>query len=115
MAEPQDMRDEALQSFEQRLEALEEGRNQKARLAAGKSLSEGYRLVAGVIGGVLIGVGLGWLLDHFANTGPFGLVGGMLIGTGVSIYNVVRVSVRLSKQALEDQPAPAVPFDDDDD
>jgi ATP synthase protein I len=115
MAKPHDHRDEASSDFEKRLEGLEAQRSKTATYAAGKSLNEGYRLVASLISGVLVGLGLGWLIDRFVHTSPWGLIGGLLIGMGVSIFNVVRVSARMSKQALKDHPAPAVPFDDKDD
>jgi ATP synthase protein I len=115
MAKPHDKRDEASSDFEKRLEGLEAQRSKTATYAAGKSLNEGYRLVASLISGVLVGLGLGWLIDHFAHTSPWGLIGGLLVGTGVSLFNVVRASARMSKQALKDNPAPAVPFDDKDD
>ncbi len=121
MAKPHDQRDEASSDFEKRLEGLEAQRSKTATYAAGKSLNEGYRLVASLISGVLVGLGLGWLIDHLisprlgAHTSPWGLIGGLLVGIGVSLFNVVRVSARMSKQALKDNPAPAVPFDDNDD
>jgi ATP synthase protein I len=115
MAKPHDQRDEASSDFEKRLEGLEAQRSKTATYAAGKSLNEGYRLVASLISGVLVGLGLGWLIDRFAHTSPWGLIGGLLVGTGVSLFNVVRASARMSKQALKDKPAPAVPFDDHDD
>jgi ATP synthase protein I len=115
MAKPHDQRDEASSDFEKRLEGLEAQRSKTATYAAGKSLNEGYRLVASLISGVLVGLGLGWLIDRFAHTSPWGLIGGLLVGIGVSLFNVVRVSARMSKQALKDNPAPAVPFDDKDD
>ena len=120
MAKPHHDRDKAPSDFEKRLESLEAQRSKKATYEAGKSLNEGYRLVASLVSGVLVGVGLGWLIDHFSplagvHTSPWGLIGGVLIGTGASIFNVVRASARMSQQALKDHPAPAVPFGDDDD
>lgn len=115
MAKPHNHRDEASSDFEKRLEGLEAERSKKATYEAGKSLNEGYRLVASLISGVLVGLGLGWLIDRFAHTSPWGLIGGLLVGMGVSIFNVVQASARMSKQALKDHPAPAVPFDDKDD
>jgi ATP synthase protein I len=115
MAKPHDHRDKAPSDFETRLEGLEAQRSKKATYETGKSLNEGYRLVASLISGVLVGLGLGWLIDRFAHTSPWGLIGGLLVGVGVSLFNVVQASARMSKQALKDHPAPAVPFDDKDD
>src|SRR6185312_9034751 len=99
MADPNHKNGKATSDFEQRLESLEAKRKKAASFEAGKSLNEGYRLVASLIGGVLGGAGIGWLIDYFAHTSPAGLIGGLLIGTGVSIFNAIRVSARMSKQA----------------
>ncbi len=76
----------------------------------------GYRLLGQMIGGVLGGIGLGWLVDHFAHTGPWGLVLGLLIGAGLSIVSTVRTASRLSARpdSRAGHPAPA-PVDDDED
>ena len=115
MPNPPDTREEALESFERKLDALEAKQGGKDRLAAGLAMSQGYRLVAELIGGILGGIGFGWLFDRFAHTSPWGLVGGLLIGAGVSSYAVVRAAGRMSDEAKKAAPpAPAVPFDDED-
>ena len=75
----------------------------------------GYRLLGQMIGGVLGGIGLGWLVDHFAHTSPWGLVLGLLIGAGLSIVSTVRTASRLSARAEgKAGPVAAVPDDDED-
>ncbi|HEX3364416.1 hypothetical protein [Phenylobacterium sp.] len=65
------------------------------------AMAQGYRFVGEVVGGVLGGVGLGWLLDHYAKvTAPWGVVGGLLIGTGFSIFTAVTAVGRANKIAL---------------
>ena len=69
-----------------------------------------------VLGGVLGGLGLGWLLDRLAHTGPWGVIGGLLIGSGVSIYAAVKTALAMSERASRGvPPAPAAPDDEDDD
>ena len=69
-----------------------------------------------MLGGVLGGIGLGWLVDHFAHTGPWGLVAGLLIGAGLSIFSTVQTASRMSAKAKESSgPVAAVPDDDEDD
>ena len=53
-------------------------------------MGEGYRLMGEVIGGVLGGLGLGWVFDHFVHTTPFGLVVGLLLGTAASAYAAMK-------------------------
>lgn len=98
--------DKALQSLDARLDAFE------ARKAAEKphgatserATQDGYRLLADLIGGVLVGVGFGWLLDHYVHTSPWGMVGGLLIGLGIAIFAIVRKAMKLSAQASAPSP-----------
>jgi ATP synthase protein I len=53
---------------------------------------------------VLGGLGLGWLIDRFAHTGPWGVLGGLLIGSVVSVYAAVRTAMAISaRQARGDK------------
>ena len=93
--------DKALRSLDARLDAFEakKAAEQPIHAQNEKSSQDGYRLLADLIGGVLVGLGFGWLLDRYAGTGPWGMVGGLLIGMGSSIYIVVRKATKLSAQA----------------
>jgi ATP synthase protein I len=78
------------------LAAFEAGRvKTPAGAGVGGEAGAGYRLLGQMLGGVLGGIGLGWLVDHFAHTTPWGLVSGLLIGAGLSIYSTVRTASRL--------------------
>lgn len=98
--------DKALESLDARLDAFEarKAAEKPARADHEKSSQDGYRLLADLIGGVLVGLGFGWLLDQFAHTAPWGMVGGLLIGMGVSIFSVVRKATKLSAQASAKAP-----------
>ena len=99
--------DKALQSLDARLDAFEAKKAAELPVRAEheKSSQDGYRLLADLIGGVLVGLGFGWLLDRYAGTGPWGMVGGLLIGMGSSIYIVVRKATKLSAQASVQSPS----------
>ena len=93
--------DKAPQSLDARIAAFEARKAAEAPVRAEheKSSQDGYRLLADLIGGVLAGLGLGWAIDRYAGTEPWGMVGGLLIGMGFSIYLVVRKATKLSAQA----------------
>jgi ATP synthase protein I len=93
--------DQAPQSLDARIAAFEarKAAEQPIRAEHEKSSQDGYRLLADLIGGVLAGLGLGWAIDRYAGTEPWGMVGGLLIGMGFSIYLVVRKATKLSAQA----------------
>jgi ATP synthase protein I len=116
--ESDETRERALKRLDERIDAFEAGRSAKAApLGETGGVSEGYRLVAGLIGGVLGGVGLGWFFDHLAHTSPIGLICGLLIGTVVSIVGAVVSATRMSdRAAAKSGPVPpAKPADEDDD
>lgn len=108
---------EARKSLEQRLDAVEAAR---ARAQGGgeaqRAAATGYRFVGEVVGGVLGGVGLGWLVDRFAGTSPLGLLGGLLIGSGLSIFAAVRSASKTTRTETDRLgPLPSVPDDEDED
>jgi len=116
MPHPNDPPDEALRSLDQRLGAAEAAQARKVSGDTHAAMARGYRFVGEVVGGVLGGVGLGWLLDRFAHTAPWGVVGGLLIGTGFSIFTAVSAAARASKIEMDRAaPAPSVPDDEDED
>jgi ATP synthase protein I len=98
--------DKALRSLDARLDAFEakKAAEQPVRAEHEKSSQDGYRLLADLIGGVLVGLGFGWLLDHFVGTQPWGMVGGLLIGMGLAIFSVVRKATKMSAQASTTSP-----------
>ena len=100
MPEPSSPPDEALKRFDERYDALAtSSRRTRTNYGAESGASAGYRLIGELVGGILTGLGLGWLLDRFAGTGPFGLIGGVLIGSVGAIYLVVRSAGRMAASA----------------
>jgi len=114
MPHPDDPPDEALASLDQRLGAAEAAQARKVSPDAHAAMAQGYRFVGEVVGGVLGGVGLGWLFDRFAHTQPWGVVAGLLIGTGISIFAAVSTAAKASKKAL-DAAGPVAPAAADED
>jgi ATP synthase protein I len=116
MPKPDDRPEEALSRLGEELNAFDAGRARPASSQASRSIGEGYRLLAELIGGVLGGVGFGWIVDRVAHTSPWGMAVGVSLGAGLSVYLAVRTAVRMGRTALEAGPPPkAAPLDDDDD
>jgi ATP synthase protein I len=121
MPQPDPTDDEALKRLDGKLRAFESKRAGPASSGGDqKAAGEAYRMMAGLIGGLLGGLGLGWTFDyavgHFVHTSPWGLVGGLLIGVGLSTYSAVRTAGRMSASArAASGPVPAVHDDEDDD
>jgi len=104
MSEPDDESQEALESLQTRLDALTAERTPKraADVSAERSMGEGYRLLGEVIGGVLGGLGLGWVVDYFAHTTPLFVVVGLLLGTAASAYTAMKSADRMARKARKE-------------
>lgn len=61
----------------------------------------GFELVTEVLVGVLIG----WLIDHFFGTGPYGLIIGALLGVIVAMTNFLRQVLALNKPPRRSRPS----------
>jgi ATP synthase protein I len=100
MPEPTEERDEAATRLAADLDAFDASRRRRVRpIAEASGANEGYRLLGSLIGGVVGGMGLGWLADRLAHSSPVGLISGLLIGTGGAIYSIVRSASRMSGPA----------------
>ncbi len=115
MPQPDDRPEEAIHRLSEELQAFEAARARSASFEASRSIGEGYRLLAELIGGVLGGLGVGWLVDQFAHTAPWGLGIGVAAGAGLSVYMAARTAARMGRQALEKTPPDTAAVDDDED
>ncbi len=70
-------------------------RKEPSMLAAlGLASGIGFQFAASV----LVGLGLGWLVDRFAHTTPWFLLIGMVLGIAAGAYSVVRIAMKEMRQ-----------------
>ena len=55
-------------------------------------MARGFRLSTELVGGVLLGAALGWLLDRWLGTSPWGLIVLVLLGFAAGVLNVMRAA-----------------------
>jgi ATP synthase protein I len=58
--------------------------------AAASGWARGFRLSSELVAGVVVGAGLGWLLDRWLGTTPWGLMVFLLLGFAAGVLNVMR-------------------------
>ncbi|GMB81342.1 AtpZ/AtpI family protein [Shinella zoogloeoides] len=98
------MTDQQKESLEDRLKRLdaelaERRKTDGADAAAEARTAEsraGYavamKLSSEFVAAVIVGALLGYLLDHFAGTGPWGMIVFLLLGFGAGVLNVMRAA-----------------------
>jgi ATP synthase protein I len=98
--------EEALRRLDERAHALEQRTAPpQASMPHSQAVSQAYRIVAELFGGVLLGLALGFGVDRLLGTTPWGLIGGVLLGFAVSVFMARRTANRLMALALAEQAA----------
>ncbi len=88
--------DARIDALEARLAAAREREEQRNKPIAGAEADANYRMgnrvLAELIGGIGGGAFIGWVIDRFAGTSPWGLMVVMTLGIVVSFRNIIRMS-----------------------
>ncbi len=106
MPKADDTREEALRRLDERANALEARTSRPGSpLGEGAATSQAYRILAELVGGVLIGLAVGAVVDRYAGTGPVGLIGGVLLGFALSLFMARRTANRLMALAKAEEAA----------
>lgn len=89
--------DARIDALEQRLTAArerEEQRNKPQGHGADANYKLGNRVLAELLGGMIGGALIGWVIDRFAGTSPWGLLVMLFLGIIVAFRNIIRISNR---------------------
>lgn len=60
------------------------------RATTASGYARGFRLSSELVAGVLVGAGLGWLIDRGLGISPWGLIIFLLLGFAAGVLNVMR-------------------------
>ena len=63
---------------------------ESARAGGKTGYGQALKLSSEFIAGIAVGVGLGWVIDRWAGTSPWGLIIFLLLGFGAGVLNVLR-------------------------
>lgn len=71
--------------------------------ADASAIARGFRLSTEFVAGVLVGAGIGWLIDRWLGTSPLGMIVFLLLGFAAGVLNVMRAAGVVRTKTL-DQP-----------
>ena len=90
--------DARIDALDRRLQAAREREDERNRSVGSAEVDANYRtgsrVLAELIGGIGGGAFLGWVIDHFAGTSPWGLLVVMFFGIIVAFRNIIRIANR---------------------
>ena len=72
------------------------------RAATASGYARGFRLSSELVAGVVVGAGIGWLLDRWLGVSPWGLIVFLLLGFAAGVLNVMRSAGLIARPALDD-------------
>ena len=76
------------QARERRVKRSDDAGGERATTASG--YARGFRLSSELVAGVLVGAGLGWLIDRLLGISPWGFIVFLLLGFAAGVLNVMR-------------------------
>jgi len=72
------------------------------RAATASGYARGFRLSSELVAGVVVGAGIGWLIDRWLGISPWGLIVFLLLGFVAGVLNVMRSAGLVAANALDD-------------
>ena len=79
------------------------------RATTASGYARGFRLSSELVGGVLVGAGLGWLIDRLLGISPWGFIVFLLLGFVAGVLNVMRSAGVAPGPSLGDEAPPRNP------
>jgi ATP synthase protein I len=112
---PDDPHAEAIRRLNERAASLgARTRRPDVSHAGEQAVGQAYKIIAELIGGVLLGLGAGFFVVWaFKVPMAVGLIGGVLAGFALALWMANRTAQRLMAAAKQEGEPPSVPFDDD--
>ncbi len=71
------------------------------RATTASGYAKGFRLSSELVAGVVVGAGLGWLIDRWLGISPWGLIVFLLLGFAAGVLNVMRSAGVVAGTALD--------------
>ena len=87
-----------LENLKKEIDHLQQNRENKTKSKQGNSASFGFKISTEIVAALVIGVGIGLIVDNYFGTRPFGLIIFFILGAFAGFLNVYRVMRRIEKQ-----------------
>ena len=72
------------------------------RAATASGYAKGFRLSSELVAGVVVGAGIGWLIDRWLGVSPWGLIVFLLLGFAAGVLNVMRSAGLIAGPGLDE-------------
>ena len=87
-----------LENLKEKIDHLQHDQDKKSEPKRNSGASFGFKISTEIVAALIVGVGIGLLVDNYFNTKPFGLIIFFVLGAFAGFLNVYRVMRRIEKQ-----------------
>ena len=91
-----------------------EAATEQTRQGNMSGMNRGFRLASEFVAAILVGAGLGYIIDMFLPTRPWATVVLLLLGFAAGVLNVVRATREMNAETAVASDTPALRDDEDD-
>jgi ATP synthase protein I len=81
-----------LRNLGKRLDQHQAADDGRRRTGDSSAMARGLRLSSELVGGVLLGAAIGWVLDRLLGISPWGMIVFVLLGFAAGVLNVIRAA-----------------------
>ena len=90
--------DDKIANLKEKIENIEKNKQNKSQFKKESGASFGFKISTELVAALVVGVGIGIVVDNYFETKPFGLIIFFILGAFAGFLNVYRVMRRIEKQ-----------------
>ena len=87
-----------LENLKQKLDKLQSSKADQSNKYKKTGAGFGFKISTEIIAALIVGVGIGLIVDNYFNTKPFGLIIFFILGALAGFLNVYRVMRRIERE-----------------
>ena len=87
-----------IQNLKDRIDNYEKKKGNKVNIKKNNGANFGFKISTEIVSALVVGVGIGLIVDNYFGTKPFGLIIFFILGAFAGFLNVYRVMRRIEKQ-----------------
>ena len=87
-----------LETLKEKIGHLQHDKEKKSVSKRNSGAGFGFKISTEIVAALIVGVGIGLLVDNYFNTKPFGLIIFFILGAFAGFLNVYRVMRRIEKE-----------------
>ena len=90
--------EDKIAKLKEKIENIEQNKQSVSQLKKQSGAGFGFKISTELVAALVVGVGIGLLVDNYLGTKPFGLIIFFILGAFAGFLNVYRVMRRIEKQ-----------------